>query len=268
VRNIQGSSLAEKCRTCECEGELAYGRGLTSPHLSIFLRPSLMNIQLSQIFDNPAFRESQRLSPVRHEHDAIMAPPIRSSGVLRSTQKHDLVPDSLRCGICSDLAINPFVLPCCFGCVCETCALQPPTSCPSCKTSPIPTTGLTPNFCNRWLAATLEGGGARKRSKTTPGDPGDSLAMADSLSPRTKKSVPLRNQAKPRPSQRTSHQVDDMLSTLTTSIAHLSFTPKAPSIISSRKPRHNLMSLPQELQDMIFDLAYPRIEDFKLITTK
>jgi hypothetical protein len=50
--------------------------------------------------------------------------------------------------------------------------------------------------------------------------------------------------------------VDDLMGKLSASIACLSFTPKPPL---------NLMALPQEIQDLIFDYAYPDDPNFKFI---
>ena len=53
------------------------------------------------------------------------------------------------------------------------------------------------------------------------------------------------------------HDVDSLMESLTKAIAHLSFPPK---------PRLHLFTLPQEIQDFIFDLAYPPIDGFKPIS--
>ncbi|KAK5173679.1 uncharacterized protein LTR77_002360 [Saxophila tyrrhenica] len=52
-------------------------------------------------------------------------------------------------------------------------------------------------------------------------------------------------------------QIDDMLLHLTSSIANLKLDPK---------PQHHLFSLPQEIQDIIFDLAYPSVQNFNPTT--
>ena len=51
--------------------------------------------------------------------------------------------------------------------------------------------------------------------------------------------------------------VEEMMSNFSEAIAHLEFP---------RRQRLHLMNLPQEIQDSIFDLAYPHINGFQFVT--
>lgn len=66
---------------------------------------------------------------------------------------------------------------------------------------------------------------------------------------------PLRNQHVPNPLE----SIDNLMLNLTNAIGHLSFEQKRPPL--------QLFSLPQEIQDIIFDLAYPTDSGFQAIST-
>ena len=53
------------------------------------------------------------------------------------------------------------------------------------------------------------------------------------------------------------HDISQLIENLTKEMSHLSLSPK---------PRVDLFALPQEILDIIFDLAYPKIDGFKAFT--
>jgi len=171
---------------------------------------------------------------------------VQTSLTNTTERKREYLFGSDRCCNCRGMRTSAIRFPCCGRSICQACCLEWP--------APHPLGGCS---AKRSSVVVLPLGEDHRAGPARPAHQPSATGITlrkDLLSRNTTKSSAINiKDAQPGPLQYVfpPRPIDNMLSDLSKSIAHLFF-----------RPRHSLFNLPQEIRDMIFDLAYPPTENF------